>query len=64
MSFNFIQEAPGRKFQIEYSSFHIKILKLPYLLHLLFLIILDKVVLWALADSLLARGRVSDFLKS
>ncbi len=55
--------------QIKYSSFHIKILKLPYLLHLLFLIILEKGVLCAsteilLGDILLAEGSATSFLKS
>jgi len=56
--------------QIKYSSFHTKILKLPYLLHLLFLIILqERGVLCAsteilLGDILLAEGSASSFLKS
>jgi hypothetical protein len=34
MSILFIQEVPGWKFKIKYSSFRIKILNLSYLLHL------------------------------
>jgi len=68
MAIMFIREVPGRKSKIKYSSFYIKILNLRYLLLLLFLIILEKVVLCAsmeilLAEILLAKGRASSRLK-
>ena len=64
MAIMFSREVPGWKSKIKYSSFHIKILNLPYLLHLLFLINLEKVVLCAPTDILLAKGRVGSCLNS
>ena len=68
MAIMFIREVPGRKSKIKYSSFYIKMLNLRYLLLLLFLIILEKLVLCAsmeilLAEILLAKGRASSRLK-